>query len=179
MNRVVEFLKTTILGGALVVLPVWITVLLLLKAVMQLQIFVKPVASALPSDLVHPRVMAVLVLLIVCFAVGAAVRTAIGSQVRRTVERIIVLEAPQLDLLLYDWLSELIFLKDRDGHVFTQTQATVRGDGPCRLSARVAGGVIDPDATELGADPKAVTFHQFVLERVPDGSWRARVVIDI
>jgi SHS2 domain-containing protein len=101
------------------------------------------------------------------------------ATVRRTVERTIVLEAPQLDLLLYDWLSELIFLKDRDGHVFTQTQAAVRGDGPCQLSARVAGGVIDPDVTELGADPKAVTFHQFVLERMPDGSWRARVVIDI
>ena len=87
MKRLGEFLKTTILGGALVVLPVWVTVLLLLKAVMQLQIFVKPVSAALPPDVAHPRVLALLMLLIVCFAVGAAVRTAVGSQARRAVER--------------------------------------------------------------------------------------------
>jgi SHS2 domain-containing protein len=42
----------------------------------------------------------------------------------------------------------------------------------------VQGGVIDPERTARGADPKAVTFHQFALER-RDGGWRARVVIDI
>ena len=35
-----------------------------------------------------------------------------------TVERRIELEAAELDLLLYDWLSEMIFLKDRDAQVF-------------------------------------------------------------
>jgi SHS2 domain-containing protein len=62
--------------------------------------------------------------------------------------------------------------------VFTRTTATVQGDGPYALSARAAGGIIDPERTALGADPKAVTFHQFALERVADG-YRARVVIDI
>jgi uncharacterized membrane protein len=94
MKRLLEFLKTTVLGGALIVLPVWLTVLLLLKAVMQLQIFVKPVTSALPPDVDHPRVMALLVLLLVCFGVGAAVRTAIGSQVRRAVERAVFERMP-------------------------------------------------------------------------------------
>jgi SHS2 domain-containing protein len=98
----------------------------------------------------------------------------VGTTVARTIE----LEAPALDGLLYDWLSELIFLKDRDGEVFTTTRATVEGRGPYRLTARVTGGAIDPERTALGADPKAVTFHQFVLERAP-GGWRARVVIDI
>src|SRR5262245_34239338 len=87
MKRLIEFLKTTVLGGALVVLPVWLTVLLLLKAVMRLQIFVKPVSAALPEGVVHPRVMAVLALVVLCFVVGALVRTAIGRQVRLAVER--------------------------------------------------------------------------------------------
>ena len=94
MKRIVEFLKTTVLGGALVVLPVWLTVLLLLKAVMQLQIFVKPVSTALPEGVGHPRVMAVLALLALCFAVGALVRTAIGRQVRRAVERSVLERLP-------------------------------------------------------------------------------------
>jgi SHS2 domain-containing protein len=95
-----------------------------------------------------------------------------------TVDRSIVLEAAELDLLLYDWLSEMIFLKDRDALVFPHAQVRVTGEGPYRLAADVKGGIIDPARTELGADAKAVTFHQFALEPVP-GGWRARVVIDI
>src|SRR6266545_2846175 len=95
-----------------------------------------------------------------------------------TIEREITLTAAQLDLLLFDWLSELIFLKDRDRQVFPRAQVEVSGSGPYELRARVHGGVIDLERTALGADPKAVTFHQFALQRV-DGGWRARVVIDI
>jgi SHS2 domain-containing protein len=95
-----------------------------------------------------------------------------------TVERAVTIEAPQLDLLLYDWLSELIFLKDRDSQVFPHARVRVTGDGPYRLGADIQGGTIDPGRTALVADPKAVTLHQFALEPV-DGGWRARVVIDI
>jgi SHS2 domain-containing protein len=95
-----------------------------------------------------------------------------------TVERVIELDAGELDLLLYDWLSELIFLKDRDRQVFPHCQVQVSGDGPFHLKAKVQGGPIDPERTELRADPKAVTFHQFELKPMADG-WRARLVIDI
>lgn len=95
-----------------------------------------------------------------------------------TVDRAITLEAAELDMLLYDWLSEMIFLKDRDSQVFPHARVRVTGEGPYRLAATVQGGTIEPGRTALGADPKAVTFHQFALEPV-DGGWRARVVIDI
>jgi SHS2 domain-containing protein len=95
-----------------------------------------------------------------------------------TARRRITLEAAELDLLLYDWLSELIFRKDRDSEVYTRTKVTIDGSGPFRLAADVEGGILDPAHTELRSDPKAVTFHQFTLERA-DGRWRARVVIDI
>lgn len=95
-----------------------------------------------------------------------------------TVERTINLEAPERDMLLYDWLSEMIFLKDRDSQIFPHARVRVTGEGPYRLTADVHGGTIDPEHTALGADPKAVTFHQFALEPAR-GGWRARVVIDI
>jgi SHS2 domain-containing protein len=95
-----------------------------------------------------------------------------------TARRTITLEATELDLLLYDWLSELIFRKDRDREVYTRTKVTIGGSGPFRLAAEVEGGVLDPAHVELRADPKAVTFHQFALER-SGGGWRARIVIDI
>jgi SHS2 domain-containing protein len=95
-----------------------------------------------------------------------------------TVERTITLAAPRLDLLLYDWLSELIFRKDRDREVFPAVEARVTGAGPVELWARVRGGVIDREHTGLRADPKAVTFHRFAVGPA-DGAWQAQVVIDI
>ena len=94
------------------------------------------------------------------------------------VERTITLTATDLDLLLYDWLSELIYLKDRDREVFTRVKASVSGNGPFHLMAQAQGGAIDPERTALRSDPKAVTFHQFSLTQV-GGAWRARIVIDI
>jgi SHS2 domain-containing protein len=92
--------------------------------------------------------------------------------------RTLTLEASSLDLLLYDWLAELIFLKDSEQLVITHAEVAVERGAPCRLRARCVGGVIDRGRTALRADPKAVTFHQFMLE--PRGTgWHARVVIDI
>ena len=100
------------------------------------------------------------------------------ATVPNTVERTIALTAPQLDLLLYDWLSELIYRKDRDREVFPWAEVRVSGTGPFELAARVRGGALDPERTALRADAKAVTFHQFTVE--PRGAgWHARVVIDI
>ena len=95
-----------------------------------------------------------------------------------TVDRAIALEGETLDLLLYDWISELIFLKDRDREVFPRSEVDVEGGGPFRLRARVWGCPIDPDRSALGADPKAVTFHRLSVE-THDGGWRARLVIDV
>jgi SHS2 domain-containing protein len=100
------------------------------------------------------------------------------ASVPTTARRTIVLDAAELDLLLYDWLSELIFRKDRDGEVYTRTKVRIDGSGPFRLAAEAEGGALDRRCAELRADPKAVTFHQFALERA-DRGWRARVVIDI
>ncbi|HWC05552.1 MAG TPA: archease [Methylomirabilota bacterium] len=95
-----------------------------------------------------------------------------------SIERPIGLSADKVDLLLYDWLSELIYRKDRDREVFPEARVRVSGTGPFRLDGTVRGGVIDRTRTALRADPKAVTFHQFVVAPV-DGGWRARIVIDI
>ena len=100
------------------------------------------------------------------------------ATVATTVERTVTLTAPSLDLLLYDWLGELIFLKDHEELIFPQAQVQVTASQPCRLEARLAGGMIDRERTALRADAKAVTLHQFALEqRGP--RWWARVVIDI
>jgi SHS2 domain-containing protein len=100
------------------------------------------------------------------------------ATVRAITERSVELAAPSLDLLFYDWLSELIYLKDAEQLVFPVAEARVSQGRPCRLAACLRGGPIDRATTALRADPKAVTFHQFALEPREHGWW-ARVVIDI
>lgn len=97
--------------------------------------------------------------------------------VARDVERDVRLEAGGLDLLLHEWISELIFLKDSERLVFPDAVVSVQAEPPM-LTARVTGGHIDPPRTVRRADAKALTFHQFALERRATG-WYARVVIDI
>lgn len=95
-----------------------------------------------------------------------------------TVERHLRLTAPSLDLLLFDFLSELIALKDSEQAVFTRAEVQVDQAEPCRLTAWLAGGRIDPERTGRRADAKAVTLHRFALEPRGPGWW-ARVVVDI
>lgn len=99
--------------------------------------------------------------------------------IQPTVERTVSLSARRDDLLLYDWLSELILRKDRDQEVFPEVEARVSGDGGgWRLTARLRGGSLAPARTARRRDPKAVTLHRFALERGDRGCW-ARFVIDI
>lgn len=95
-----------------------------------------------------------------------------------TLEREVALAADTLDLLLFDWVSELIFLKDAEQAVFPVAAVTVTGEPSPRLDARLRGGRIDRERTALRADAKALTFHQFALGP-RDGGWHARLVIDI
>ena len=86
MRKIVTFFKTTILGGAFAVLPAWLAVLLLLKILMHLEVFVKPVSTHLPEGVGHPRVVAIMALIALCFAVGALIRTTVGQTLKRVVE---------------------------------------------------------------------------------------------
>ncbi len=97
--------------------------------------------------------------------------------IARTLERQVTLEAPSVDLLFFDWLSELIALKDSDGAAFPDVEVEIECGTPWRLRARLVGGPLQGGPAALRSDPKAVTFHLFRVEPWA-GGWRARVVID-
>jgi SHS2 domain-containing protein len=104
--------------------------------------------------------------------------TADPGTVPLVVERRVVLEEPTLDLLLFEWISELVYRKDESGEVYPRTRVEVSGDGPFRLDARLEGGPLVHGATGLRADVKGVTLHRFVLESREEG-WHASFVLDL
>ena len=94
---------------------------------------------------------------------------------RKRVRRTIRVQAADADRLLYDFLTELIVLKDVDSLLFKEFHVEVNEDS---LVAEVAGEKIDRKRHRLRNDVKAVTMHMFGVVR--DGPrWRATVVLDI
>lgn len=99
MKRFLAFVKTTLIGGVVVVLPAWLAVLLVLKALGHMEIFVKPVSSHLPQSFAHPRIIGILVLIGLCFLVGALIQTAIGRKAERAAERAVLEKIPGYTVL--------------------------------------------------------------------------------
>jgi uncharacterized membrane protein len=86
MKFIREFIANALIGGALVVLPIYLAVLLLLKAMQTVVGLVRPVAGLLPQWMPAENILALLLVLIVCFVVGLAVRTQAGRNLRARME---------------------------------------------------------------------------------------------
>lgn len=99
MPRFGTFIKTTLLGGLLVVVPAYLALLLLIKALAQAKGIVTPLSAALPKDADHPQIMAVLLLILLCFLVGLVLRTAIGQRVGSAVEGTVLHRLPGYRIL--------------------------------------------------------------------------------
>jgi uncharacterized membrane protein len=80
MKTITKFLKVTLVGGLLVVLPVWVSLLLLLKAIKGAMAMLMPIAKLLPQWFVHEKVAALGLLLVICFVVGLLIRTRPGKR---------------------------------------------------------------------------------------------------
>lgn len=84
-----------------------------------------------------------------------------------------------LDMLLFNFLQEVIFYKDAEQLLLRITDCRIdEAEGGFRATANGRGEHIDPERHEQRVDVKAVTLHQFRLEKA-DGEWRAHVILDI
>ena len=81
------FFSGALINGLLVVVPVYLAVLVLLKAMQSLVGLVRPIAALLPDWMPAEDLLALLLLLALCFLVGVAVRMPIGRAVRERIEK--------------------------------------------------------------------------------------------
>lgn len=87
--------------------------------------------------------------------------------------------APELDLLMVDFLSELLYRFDTRAWLTRDVQVEVREqDGGWELRGTLIGERHDPDRHPTKILIKAVTYHGLRVEE-RDGQWSARVVFDI
>jgi SHS2 domain-containing protein len=98
---------------------------------------------------------------------------------RAVASKRIELAGAAADMLLFDFLQQLLFFKDSERLLLNLISLSIEeGAGGFRLRAEAAGEVADPGRHELGTDVKAVTLHHFALERAGI-SWQATVVLDV
>jgi uncharacterized membrane protein len=89
-----EFLVTTLVGGLLIVLPIYLTVLVLLKGMQSAAALVRPLAMLLPAWLPAENFLSLALVLVVCFLIGIAVRTRVGGILRHWMDRAVFERLP-------------------------------------------------------------------------------------
>lgn len=97
----------------------------------------------------------------------------------------IIMESEKLDNLLFDFLAEIIFLKDAEMLLFSKYYVKIEekkngseGEIKYSLHCQALGEIINPEKHKLRADVKAVTYHMFELKKAKTG-WKAFIVLDI
>lgn len=87
MKRAIEFVLSALGSGLLIVAPIYISVLLLLKAMQAVGGLVQPIAKRLPDWFPAEQFLSLVLVLLVCFLIGAAVRTPAGRAAREKIEK--------------------------------------------------------------------------------------------
>jgi uncharacterized membrane protein len=94
MKALAEFTKTTLIGGVLIILPIYIAVLLLAKTVNGLLALLEPLVAHIPAGVEFRRVVAVLLLVAACFVIGLLVRTGPGLRAKNRFEHAVLEKLP-------------------------------------------------------------------------------------
>src|SRR6476619_3654664 len=87
MKNTREFFVNTLVGGLLVVIPIYLAVLLLLKAMKSVAGLVRPFTMLLPDSIPAENLLSLLLVLIICFLIGLAVRAPLGRAMRERIEK--------------------------------------------------------------------------------------------
>lgn len=79
------------------------------------------------------------------------------------------------DDLLFDWLSEILYLFESEHLLLSQFDVEINPDG---VHGIARGEPLDENRHELEHEVKAVTYHGLKVEETPNG-WLAEVIVDI
>ena len=81
--------------------------------------------------------------------------------------------------LLYDWLSELLFLHDTEFIFFSEFKVKITKEHTeYKLIAEISGEEIDYTKHNQSNEVKAVTFHLMEIQK-ENGIYKSRVILDI
>ncbi len=115
-------------------------------------------------------------------ALAIFVTTADLKKIDAKEKKEVKLQADNVERLLYDFLSETLYLRDVNSMIFKDCSLKISKEGGFSLKATLTGEKINPKKHELRRDIKAVTMHLFEVKQVVGRSgkqWKAKVVLDV
>jgi len=87
-------------------------------------------------------------------------------------------DGENLEELFFNWLSEIIYLKDVDNFLLKDCRVSFSDGQKRSLKGDLEGDDIDPDRQNLKIDVKAVTLYNLKVEK-KDNHWHGEVVFDL
>jgi uncharacterized membrane protein len=99
MKTLAEFTKTTLIGGLLVILPLYVSILLLAKAAKGILALLNPLTAQIPASVEFRQILAFLLIAVICFIPGLSVRTGPGLRAKNALERAVLERLPGYRLL--------------------------------------------------------------------------------
>lgn len=84
--------------------------------------------------------------------------------------------APDLELLLADWLNALIFEMATRRMLFSRFEVRIDGDA---LRATAWGEPVDRERHQPAVEAKGATYTELRVAQPPGGGWLAQCVIDV
>lgn len=90
--------------------------------------------------------------------------------------QLVEVEGNDLSELLIAWLSELLFLKDVEGMMFSRFE--IESIDKNKLVAKVYGEPIDSSQHRLKLEVKAATYTQLFIEE-KDDNWIVQCLVDV
>lgn len=108
-------------------------------------------------------------------AMAVAETMADVKTVEPKIKKEIKLENDKIDQLLFDFIGELIYLKDKDAFVFNKFEIDLKKG---KLKALCYGDKINMKKQTLRNDVKAITYHMYKVEKVKVG-YKVTIVLDV
>jgi len=85
-------------------------------------------------------------------------------------------EAPDHELLLAEWLNQLIFLMATEHMLFSRFEVSISDH---HLHATIYGEPLDRDRHQPTVEVKGATFTALSVRQQDDGNWLAQTVVDV
>jgi len=89
----------------------------------------------------------------------------------------IEVSASDLNELLYNFISEIIYLKDTEKMFFSKFDVII-DEAECKMIARVGGETIDFARHIIKTDVKAVTFHELDIKKSKN-EFNVKMILDL
>lgn len=101
------------------------------------------------------------------------------KRLKPTVEKKVEVESENKEALLFDWLSELLFLRDVESMFFSKFNVKIdKIDSKYKLTAKIYGEKIDRNKHHLKTEVKAVSYQLMQIEEKPN-KFKVRVILDV